>query len=202
MKKLLSIFTIVLVSNFQAQTWKTEDQYIQRFAQYAVEEMELYNIPASITLAQGLLETGGGQSRLAQEGKNHFGIKCKENWMGKTMSHTDDAPNECFRVYDDPRESYRDHSLFLVNRPFYKNLFFLDPKDYNGWAHGLKKAGYATNPRYAYILIDKIQKYKLFEFDNIKKEQVSEKLIALYPGLTSDNEFLAKNLPAPKARDS
>ena len=202
MTKLLSIFTIVLVSNFQAQTWKTEDQYIQRFAQYAVEEMELYNIPASITLAQGLLETGGGQSRLAQEGKNHFGIKCKENWMGKTMSHTDDAPNECFRVYDDPRESYRDHSLFLVNRPFYKNLFFLDPKDYNGWAHGLKKAGYATNPSYAYILIDKIQKYKLFEFDNIKKEQVSEKLIALYPGLTSDNEFLAKNLPAPKKQET
>ncbi|WP_374362398.1 glycoside hydrolase family 73 protein, partial [Cloacibacterium sp.] len=138
MKKLILIFSIALFSNIQAQTWKTEDQYIQRFAQYAVEEMELYNIPASITLAQGLLETGGGQSRLAQEGKNHFGIKCKENWTGKTMKHTDDAPNECFRVYEDPRESYRDHSLFLVNRPFYKNLFQLDPKDYNGWAHGLK----------------------------------------------------------------
>ena len=167
MKKLLSIFTIVLVSNFQAQTWKTEDQYIQRFAQYAVEEMELYNIPASITLAQGLLETGGGQSRLAQEGKNHFGIKCKENWMGKTMSHTDDAPNECFRVYDDPRESYRDHSLFLVNRPFYKNLFFLDPKDYNGWAHGLKKAGYATAPDYAQSLIRLIRLYGLDRLDKM-----------------------------------
>ena len=88
MKKLILIFSIALFSNIQAQTWKTEDQYIQRFAQYAVEEMELYNIPASITLAQGLLETGGGQSRLAQEGKNHFGIKCKENWTGKTMKHT------------------------------------------------------------------------------------------------------------------
>lgn len=191
-----------MFSNIQAQTWKTEDQYIQRFAQYAVEEMELYNIPASITLAQGLLETGGGQSRLAQEGKNHFGIKCKENWTGKTMKHTDDAPNECFRVYEDPRESYRDHSLFLVNRPFYKNLFQLDPKDYNAWAHGLKKAGYATNPRYAYILIDKIQKYKLFEFDYIKKEQVTEKLLALYPDLANDKEFLAKNLPTPKKEEA
>lgn len=202
MKKLILIFSIALFSNIQAQTWKTEDQYIQRFAQYAVEEMELYNIPASITLAQGLLETGGGQSRLAQEGKNHFGIKCKENWTGKTMKHTDDAPNECFRVYEDPRESYRDHSLFLVNRPFYKNLFQLDPKDYNAWAHGLKKAGYATNPRYAYILIDKIQKYKLFEFDYIKKGQVTEKLLALYPDLVNDKEFLAKNLPTPKKEEA
>lgn len=202
MKKFFSVFILIIANSYQAQTWKTEDQYIQRFAQYAVEEMELYNIPASITLAQGLLETGGGQSRLAQEGKNHFGIKCKENWTGKTMKHTDDAPNECFRVYEDPRESYRDHSLFLVNRPFYKNLFQLDPKDYNGWAHGLKKAGYATNPRYAYILIDKIQKYKLFEFDYIKKEQVTEKLLALYPDLANDKEFLAKNLPTPKKEEA
>jgi flagellum-specific peptidoglycan hydrolase FlgJ len=89
-----------MISNFQAQqTWKTEDQYIQKFAHFAVEEMEKYKIPASITLAQGLLETGGGQSILAQQGNNHFGIKCKENWTGKTMKYTDDAPNECFRVY-------------------------------------------------------------------------------------------------------
>ena len=192
MKKLILIFSIALFSNIQAQTWKTEDQYIQRFAQYAVEEMELYNIPASITLAQGLLETGGGQSRLAQEGKNHFGIKCKENWTGKTMKHTDDAPNECFRVYEDPRESYRDHSLFLVNRPFYKNLFQLDPKDYNAWAHGLKKAGYATNPRYAYILIDKIEKYKLYEFDNTTKDQVYYAVLKMYPGLNNDVAFMAQ----------
>ena len=96
-----------------AQEWKTDDQYIQNFAKYAVEEMEKYKIPASIKLAQGILETGGGQSRLAREGKNHFGIKCKEEWTGKTMKHTDDAPKECFRVYDNPWESYRDHSLFL-----------------------------------------------------------------------------------------
>ena len=202
MKKLIVIFSILIISNFQAQTWKTEDQYIQKFAQYAVEEMEKYNIPASITLAQGLLETGGGQSILAQQGNNHFGIKCKEDWTGRTMKYTDDAPNECFRVYEDPRDSYEDHSKFLANRPYYKGLFLLDPKDYKAWAHGLKKAGYATNPRYAYILIDKIEKYKLFEFDFIKKEQVTEKLLALYPDLVNDKDFLAKNLPTPKIEDA
>ena len=190
-----------MISNFQAQqTWKTEDQYIQKFAHFAVEEMEKYKIPASITLAQGLLETGGGQSILAQQGNNHFGIKCKENWTGKTMKYTDDAPNECFRVYDDPKQSYEDHSVFLVNRPFYRGLFDLDPKDYKAWAHGLKKAGYATNPKYAYILISKIEKYRLFEFDNVKKEQVTEKLLALYPDLSNDKAFLAKNLPLPKEK--
>ena len=202
MKKLIVIFSILIISNFQAQTWKTEDQYIQKFAQYAVEEMEKYNIPASITLAQGLLETGGGQSILAQQGNNHFGIKCKEDWTGRTMKYTDDAPNECFRVYEDPRDSYEDHSKFLANRPYYKGLFLLDSKDYKAWAHGLKKAGYATNPRYAYILIDKIEKYKLFEFDFIKKEQVTEKLLALYPDLVNDKDFLAKNLPTPKIEDA
>lgn len=190
-----------MISNFQAQqTWKTEDQYIQKFAHFAVEEMEKYKIPASITLAQGLLETGGGQSILAQQGNNHFGIKCKENWTGKTMKYTDDAPNECFRVYDNPKQSYEDHSVFLVNRPFYRGLFDLDPKDYKAWAHGLKKAGYATNPKYAYILISKIEKYRLFEFDNVKKEQVTEKLLALYPDLSNDKTFLAKNLPLPKEK--
>lgn len=184
-----------MISNFQAQTWKTDDQYIQKFAKYAVEEMEKYNIPASITLAQGLLETGGGQSILAQQGNNHFGIKCKEDWTGRTMKYTDDAPNECFRVYEDPKDSYEDHSKFLANRPYYKGLFLLDPKDYKAWAHGLKKSGYATNPRYAYILIDKIEKYQLFEFDFINKEQVNEKLLALYPDLVNDNDFLAKNTP-------
>ena len=202
MKKLIVIFSILFISNFQAQSWKTEDQYIQKFAKYAVEEMEKYNIPASITLAQGLLETGGGQSILAQQGNNHFGIKCKEDWTGKTMKYTDDAPNECFRVYEDPRDSYEDHSKFLANRPYYKGLFLLDSKDYKAWAHGLKKAGYATNPRYAYILIDKIEKYKLFEFDFIKKEQVTEKLLALYPDLVNDKDFLAKNLPTPKIEDA
>lgn len=193
MKRRLLLLTLLGFAFGHAQTWKTEDQYIQKFAQYAVEEMEKFNIPASITLAQGMLETGGGQSILAQQGNNHFGIKCKEDWSGKTMNYTDDAPNECFRVYDDPRQSYEDHSKFLAYRPFYKGLFDLDPKDYRSWAHGLKKAGYATNPRYAFILIDKIEKYRLFEFDSLTKGQVVERLVARYPELVKDQEFLARN---------
>lgn len=193
MKRKVSLLMLFLFTFSFSQTWKTEEQYIQKFAQYAVEEMEKFNIPASITLAQGMLETGGGQSILAQQGNNHFGIKCKEDWTGRTMKYTDDAPNECFRVYDDPRQSYEDHSKFLAYRPYYKGLFELDPKDYKSWAHGLKKAGYATNPRYAYILIDKIEKYRLYEFDSINKEQVVEKLVSRYPDLANDAIFMAQN---------
>lgn len=192
MKKLLAIGFVCVLGFAKAQTWKTEDQYIQKFAPYAVEEMEKYKIPASITLAQGLLETGGGQSRLALEGKNHFGIKCKEEWTGKTMKHTDDAPNECFRVYEDPKQSYEDHSIFLATRKYYTKLFDLNPKDYKAWAHGLKKAGYATNPRYAYILIDKIERYKLYEFDNTSKDEVYYAILKLYPNLNSDAVFMAQ----------
>lgn len=192
MRKLFGIGLVCVLGFAKAQTWKTEDQYVQKFAPYAVEEMEKYKIPASITLAQGLLETGGGQSRLAQEGKNHFGIKCKEEWTGKTMKHTDDAPNECFRVYEDPKQSYEDHSVFLATRKYYTKLFDLDPKDYKAWAHGLKKAGYATNPRYAYILIDKIEKYKLYEFDNTTKDEVYYAILKLYPNLNNDAVFMAQ----------
>lgn len=193
MKKTILLFALFILSGFNdAQGWKTDDQYIQKFAAIAVEEMEKYQIPASIKLAQGLLETGGGQSRLAQQGNNHFGIKCKEEWTGKTMSHTDDAPNECFRVYDDPRQSYEDHSKFLRFRKYYQNLFTLDIKDYKAWAHGLKKAGYATNPRYAYILIDKIEKLRLYEFDNVSSKNVFSVLLARYPDLKNDRIFMAQ----------
>ncbi|CAA7196584.1 glucosaminidase domain-containing protein [Chryseobacterium potabilaquae] len=192
MKRLFLLVSLLVLSKFSAQTWATEDQYIQKFAKYAVEEMEKYKIPASITLAQGLLETGGGQSRLALEGKNHFGIKCKEDWTGKTMRHTDDAPNECFRVYDDPRQSYEDHSIFLSTRKYYTNLFRLDMKDYRAWAHGLKKAGYATNPRYASILIGKIERYKLYEFDNTNSKEVLYAVLKMYPDLKNDRAFMAQ----------
>jgi hypothetical protein len=192
MKKIFFAFALLLLSKFQAQSWKNDDQYIQKFAVYAVEEMEKYKIPASITLAQGLLETGGGQSRLAQEGNNHFGIKCKEDWTGNTMKHTDDAPNECFRVYDDPKQSYEDHSKFLAFRQYYVNLFKLDMTDYKAWAHGLKKAGYATNPRYAYILIDKIEKNKLYEFDKTNSKEVLYALLKRYPDLKNDGIFMVK----------
>ncbi|UOE40607.1 glucosaminidase domain-containing protein [Chryseobacterium suipulveris] len=192
MRKIFFAFTVFFLSKTYSQSWKNDDQYVQKFAAYAVEEMEKYKIPASITLAQGILETGGGQSRLAIQGNNHFGIKCKEDWTGKTMAHTDDAPNECFRVYDDPRDSYEDHSKFLAYRKYYVNLFKLDIKDYKGWAHGLKKAGYATNPRYAYILIDKIEKLKLYEFDNTNSKEVHYAILKLYPDLRNDQVFMAK----------
>lgn len=192
MKKIFFAFAILFISKIQAQTWKNDEQYIQRFAAYAVEEMEKYKIPASITLAQGLLETGGGQSRLAQQGNNHFGIKCKEDWTGKTMKHTDDAPNECFRVYDDPRQSYEDHSKFLAYRSYYTKLFSLDMMDYKAWAHGLKKAGYATNPKYAYILIDKIEKNRLYEFDKTNSKEVLYAVLKMYPDLKNDRIFMAK----------
>ncbi|WP_027375770.1 glucosaminidase domain-containing protein [Kaistella palustris] len=192
MNKIVVAFALLFISKIHSQGWKTEDQYIQKFAPYAVEEMEKYKIPASITLAQGLLETGGGQSRLAQQGNNHFGIKCKEDWTGKTMTHTDDAPNECFRVYDDPRDSYEDHSKFLAYRKYYVNLFKLNQNDYKSWAHGLKKAGYATNPRYAYILIDKIEKYRLYEFDKSNSKEVLYTVLKMYPDLQSDRIFMAQ----------
>ncbi len=191
MKRLFALASFLILTQSFAQTWNTEEQYIQRFAKIAVEEMEKYKIPASIKLAQGLLETGGGQSRLAKEGNNHFGIKCKEEWTGKSMKHTDDAPNECFRVYDNPKESFEDHSKFLAYRKYYTNLFTLDMKDYKAWAHGLKKAGYATNPRYAYILISKIEKHKLYEYDNATSSNIQFALMNMYPELKNDREFLA-----------
>lgn len=192
MRKFLAFAALLILSKTTAQNWSTEQQYIQRFALYAVEEMEKYKIPASITLAQGLLETGGGQSRLALQGNNHFGIKCKEDWTGRTMAHTDDAPNECFRVYDNPRESYEDHSKFLATRKYYAGLFKLDPKDYKAWAHGLKKAGYATNPRYAYILLDKIEKYRLYEYDQTNPREVFFTILRQYPELRNDRIFMAQ----------
>ncbi|MDL1913633.1 MAG: LysM peptidoglycan-binding domain-containing protein [Bergeyella sp.] len=174
------------------QTWSTEEEYVQNFARYAVEEMEKHKIPASISLAQGIIESGGGQSRLAREGNNHFGIKCKENWKGKTMRHHDDARNECFRVYENPKESYADHSLFLTSRKHYAPLFRLKSTDYRGWALGLKKAGYATNPRYPSMLIQKIERLKLYEFDTISSGEVYAVLLSRYPDLRRDNRFMAK----------
>lgn len=180
MRKLIWIF--ILIATVVNAQQDRDIEYIKKHALLAVQEMELYKIPASITLAQGILETGGGQSRLAEQANNHFGIKCKKEWEGGTIYHDDDALGECFRKYNSVKDSYRDHSKFLAERPYYKRLFELDMRDYKGWAHGLKKAGYATNPRYAYILIDKIEKYNLQEFDKINESQVYGKLITLYGG--------------------
>ncbi len=189
MKKIIHVLLILVSGNLaiaQEQIRKDE-QYIQTYAKIAVQEMELYKIPASITLAQGILETGNGQSDLAQYGNNHFGIKCKGEWTGDRMYHDDDAKGECFRKYPSAQDSYRDHSLFLAERPYYKNLFLLDSKDYKGWAFGLKKAGYATNPKYAYTLISLIERYHLDQFDYLSSDQVGVKLAELYPDSYTPN---------------
>lgn len=140
--------------------------YIQRYSDVAVREMMLYRIPASVTLAQGIIESRAGQSPLATEANNHFGIKCHKDWFGKTYYQNDDVPNDCFRKYDNPEESFRDHSYILTQRNRYQALFDLDVDDYRGWAKGLKLAGYATNPQYAELLIKTIENYGLFKYDN------------------------------------
>ena len=168
MKK-LKLFLILIISclTLQAQTRnKQYENYIKKYRELAVEEMKRYHIPASITLAQGLLESGAGQSALARKSNNHFGIKCGSDWYGKTVSHDDDARGECFRAYKHPKDSYEDHSKFLAGRPRYASLFNLNITDYKGWARGLKKAGYATNPRYADQLIGIIELYELYKYDD------------------------------------
>ena len=168
MKKLkLFLILIICCLTLQAQTRnKQYEAYIKKYRELAVEEMKKYHIPASITLAQGLLESGAGQSALARKSNNHFGIKCGSDWYGKTVSHDDDARGECFRAYKHPKDSYEDHSKFLAGRPRYASLFNLNITDYRGWARGLKKAGYATNPRYADQLIGIIELYELYKYDD------------------------------------
>lgn len=141
--------------------------YIEKYKDIAMEEMYYHKIPASITLGQGILESGHGTGRLAVKGNNHFCIKCHKDWTGKTMRHDDDAPQECFRVYDNPEESYRDHSKFLMEGDRYAFLFELEITDYKGWAKGLKKAGYATAKRYAESLIMIIEDYNLTQYDQL-----------------------------------
>ena len=163
---LITVLTIFVCLALQAQTRnKQYEDYIKKYRELAVNEMKKYHIPASITLAQGLLESGAGQSTLARKSNNHFGIKCGSDWKGKTVRHDDDARGECFRAYKHPKQSYEDHSKFLAGRPRYASLFKLKITDYKGWARGLKKAGYATNPRYADQLIDIIELYDLDKYD-------------------------------------
>jgi flagellum-specific peptidoglycan hydrolase FlgJ len=147
----------------------TAVSYIERFKSVAIQEMNQYGIPASITIAQGLFESGNGNGDLAKIANNHFGIKCTSDWKGKSYYKDDDNTNDCFRVYDNPEDSYRDHSEFL-KRKRYAFLFELDKNDYVGWANGLKQAGYATNPKYPQLLINIIQKYNLDQYDRPEGE--------------------------------
>lgn len=139
--------------------------YINQYKETAKDNMRNHGVPASITLAQGILESGAGRGTLCINANNHFGIKCHTGWEGEKVYHDDDAKGECFRKYDDPADSYNDHSLFLTSRGRYASLFKLDKDDYKGWAHGLKAAGYATDPKYPDKLISLIERYDLDGYD-------------------------------------
>ena len=141
--------------------------YIGNYKDIAIDKMVNYNIPASITLAQGILESGNGLSTLAKKSNNHFGIKCHSGWKGKKVYHDDDKRGECFRKYDNPEGSFNDHSIFLTGRGRYEFLFDLEPDDYKGWAKGLKKAGYATDRKYPKKLIAFIENFELYEYDEL-----------------------------------
>lgn len=167
----------------------TVASYIDRFKAIAIKEMNLYGIPASITLAQGLFESGNGNGDLAKIANNHFGIKCTSEWHGRSYYKDDDLVNDCFRVYDNPEDSYRDHSEFL-KRKRYAPLFELDKDDYKGWARGLKQAGYATNPKYPDLLIGIIERYHLDQYD--RPETETQKIKREDRVLTQINQNIGK----------
>ncbi|AQS94940.1 N-acetylmuramidase [Polaribacter sp. BM10] len=171
--------------------------YIRKYAPIAVKEMHEYKIPASITLAQGILESGKGKSELALKSNNHFGIKCHTTWKGERVYHDDDEKGECFRKYVYPETSYNDHSLFLTQRSRYAFLFNYNVKNYKKWAYGLRKAGYATDRKYPAKLIKIIKDYQLYEFDKIKKGNFVEKVKNLNEG-----EKLEKPIVIPKVTSS
>ncbi len=193
LKYLTCILLLLLSLTVSAQKANTSE-YIKKYKDLAMIEMQKYSIPASIILAQGILESGNGNSRLAKNGKNHFGIKCHTGWNGKTIKWNDDDQRECFRKYKTVAESYRDHSEFLSTRGHYTPLFSLSVDDYKGWASGLQKAGYATNKKYSSLLIRIIEENKLYEFDdknlltsNLSKEPSSNNK-AFFANAESDFE--------------
>ena len=177
MKYVIFICLLLNILNVSSQS-KTE-LYVIKYSDLAIREMKQYNIPASITLSQGILESGNGESRLATKGNNHFGIKC-HGWQGQEIYADYDEENECFRKYRKVEDSFRDHSIFLKKNGRYSFLFELDLNDYVGWAHGLKKAGYATSPNYAEKLISLIEKYDLSKFDKHNTGTKEQELFLSY----------------------
>lgn len=165
----LIISILILMTQFAVGATSSQrisrEEYISRYKHIAIEHQRYYGIPASITMAQGILESDSGNSHLAKGSNNHFGIKCKSNWTGRTFTHTDDAPDECFRAYDSVEASYEDHANFLDSSPRYDSLFRFEPTDYRSWARGLKGAGYATAPDYTQRLVKLIEDNKLYMLD-------------------------------------
>lgn len=197
--KTIHLYTLILflwigATASHAQRNSAYEAYINKYKQIAIDEMQRYKIPASITLSQGLLESGAGRSKLARESNNHFGIKCGRSWDGPSVLHDDDARNECFRAYRHPKESYEDHSKFLRTGARYAFLFNLKITDYKGWARGLKRAGYATDPTYAERLIHIIELYELYQYDGKgweKIEKASTEIIHVHqPYLANDLVYI------------
>ncbi|MGK0457535.1 MAG: flagellum-specific peptidoglycan hydrolase FlgJ [Polaribacter sp.] len=166
--------------------------YIRKYASIAVKEMHEYKIPASITLAQGILESGKGRSELALKSNNHFGIKCHREWTGERVYHDDDEKGECFRKYQYPETSYKDHSLFLTQRSRYAFLFDYNIRNYKKWAYGLRKAGYATDKKYPSKLLKIIKEYQLYEFDKIKKGKYTKGIKRLNKDANFDKSVVLK----------
>lgn len=191
----ISFFLVVGVAFAQKMS---REEYIEKYKDIAIKQMKKYKIPASITLAQGILESGNGNSRLAKKGNNHFGIKCHNDWKGKKIHEWDDGKRECFRKYKNPKRSFLDHSFFLTERQRYSGLFEYDITDYKSWAKGLKKAGYSTNKDYPKLLIKIIEENKLYKYDSKKVSKKSyskktakkkkEKEIKFYPDYKFLNE--------------
>ncbi len=189
-KNFTLIFFLSFVQLF-AQTKNTPEDYIKIYANDAIKEMNRTGIPASIKMAQGMLESSYGNSTLATQANNHFGIKCHSGWTGKTFHKDDDEKNECFRVYSNPIQSFLDHSDFLTTRPRYAFLFELDIYDYKAWAQGLKNAGYATNPKYPELIINMIEKYNLQDLDKKYKPlspEEKEKEMAKRKAITREHK--------------
>lgn len=182
-KLFLSILSIFTAAILVAQDDGAVREYISKYKDIAIAEMQRTGIPASIKLAQGIHETSAGTSVLVQKSNNHFGLKCKTEWKGMSVKHTDDAPNECFRKYPSSADSYKDQSDYLKSSPRYASLFQLEPTDYKGWATGLKRAGYATNPKYAPVLIKLIEEYGLQDYTLIALGKLKESDLAKNDGV-------------------
>ncbi len=188
----IGIIILSFISSISSLASDPYEEYIDRYSSLAVEHQDEFGIPASITLAQGLLESAAGRSTLASKANNHFGIKCHKEWKGKSVKRNDDAPNECFRKYNTVEESFRDHSLFL-RRSRYQKLFKLDVTDYQNWAKGLRECGYATDPNYAARLITIIERYSLYTYDT-ESGRNSEETVAFI------RDMLVRTHPVRRSR--
>ena len=186
-KSYLLIIAVWMTCQVRAQlTPEIITAYINNYKDLAMAEMQRSGVPAAITLAQGILETEAGRSNLVMRSNNHFGIKCKSSWTGEKVYHDDDAKGECFRKYQSAEDSYRDHSDYLAQTPRYAHLFKLDPADYKAWSHGIRAAGYATNPKYAYILIKYIENYSLNDYTLIAMGRITAPDMAIAGGGTGN----------------